>query len=293
MTGMDEENVNAAILGLRGIRRSMNPAELRVLDYVVEHPDTVVYGTLSKLASNSGASDATVVRFCRSAGYESFNELKIDLAQPTTKKVRRIQRDLTTADTPAVILEKVFYANILSLQESLQTIDCVAFEKAVEAISSAPKIAFMGVGTSGTVALDAVQKFLVAGISVLSYTDIVLQAHFAATCAPEDVVIGLSQSGSTTAIVSSLRTASSRGAKVIAITSNDKSPITKVADINILVSVTELSFQSASNQIRTAQLSVVDALCVGIALRAPEQFLVNNARAEAASHTLQLKNTRR
>ena len=129
MTDSQEQGVNAAILRLRGIRNLLNPAEQRVLDQVVSRPDAVVHGTVSKVATSSRVSDATVVRFCRRAGYESFNDLKIHLAQPTTVPAQRIQRDLAMDDTPAVILEKVFNANIASLVDSLQTIDRASFER--------------------------------------------------------------------------------------------------------------------------------------------------------------------
>ena len=76
---------------------------------------------------------------------------------------------------------------------------------------------------------------------------------------------------------------------MIAVTSTDKSPITRVAAINILLSVTDLSFQSASNEIRTAQLSVLDALCVAVALRSPDRYLHNSEMVETASQTLHLK----
>ena len=175
----------------------------------------------------------------------------------------------------------------------MQTIDRAVFEKAVQAISTARRVAFLGVGTSGTVALDAVQKFMVTGIHVVSYTDIVLQAHHAATCSPGDVVVGLSQSGSTATVVSALRTAASLGATVIAITSNSKSPITTVADLSLLLSVPDLSFQSASNEIRTAQLSVIDALCVSVALRSPDLYLLHSEQVEAASRTLHVKSARK
>ncbi|MCB1466291.1 MAG: MurR/RpiR family transcriptional regulator [Rhizobiaceae bacterium] len=288
MTEPTAESVNSAVLRLRSIRSSLNPAERRVLDEVLSNPEAVVYGTLNKVAMRSSVSDATVVRFCRSAGYESFNDLKIQLAQPATQ-ARRIQRDLSQDDTPGVILEKVFNANIRSLQDSLHTIDRGVFEKAVDAISAAPKVVFIGVGTSGTVALDAVQKFLVTGIHAVSYTDVVLQAHYAATCSADDVVVGLSQSGSTATVVAALSKAASRGATVISVTSNAKSPITSIAGLNIVLSVPDLSFQTATNEIRTAQLSVIDALCVSAAIRSPERYLKNSAQVEAASESLHLK----
>lgn len=74
---------------------------------------------------------------------------------------------------------------------------------------------------------------------------------------------------------------------------SQRSPVTAVSGLNIVLSVPDLSFQTATNEIRTAQLSVIDALCVAAAIRKPERYLKNSAQVEAASKSLHLKSFHR
>jgi RpiR family carbohydrate utilization transcriptional regulator len=54
----------------------MQPAERLVAEYVPSNVDGVIHGTLVTIASASGVSEPTVLRFCRSAGFKSFGEFK-------------------------------------------------------------------------------------------------------------------------------------------------------------------------------------------------------------------------
>ena len=186
-----------ALLRLRNSRQSLNPAERQVVDYILANSESVPYSTVSAVAAASGVSEATVIRVSRNTGFSGFHDLKIQLAQSLAEPVKHIQGDLEEADSAETILEKVFMANIQALEESLQTIDRTAFARAADAIANARHVMFFGVGTSGTVALDAVQKFLLTGIRVSAYNDIVLQRMHAALAGPGDVIVGLSQSGAT------------------------------------------------------------------------------------------------
>lgn len=278
----------SALLRLKQSRPSLNPAEQQVVDYILENSESVPYSTVSTVAARSGVSEATVIRVSRATGFAGFHDLKIQLAQSMVEPVNRIQGDIEDGDSSETILDKVFMANIQALEESLQTIDRAEFARATEAIANANKVLFFGVGTSGTVALDAVQKFLLAGVQVSAFNDIVLQRMHAAVAGPGDVIVGLSQSGATEAIIAAVGAARENGATTIAVTSNPHSPITRRADITLQVSVLELSFQSASNQLRTAQLSVVDALCFSVAMLRRETFLDNSRRSAAAARSLHL-----
>lgn len=282
------ESNTSALVRLKSSRQSLNPAERQVVDYILANSESVPYSTVSSIAANSGVSEATVIRLSRNTGFAGFHDLKIQLAQSLVEPVKRIQGDLEADDPSEVILEKVFMANIQALEESLQTIDRTKFAHAAAAIAKARHVMFFGVGTSGTVALDAVQKFLLTGIRVTAYNDIVLQRMQAAVAEPNDVIVGLSQSGATEAVVSALQVAKDNGATTIAVTSNAHSPITKRADITLLISVPELSFQSATNQMRTAQLSVIDALCFSVAVMKPDTFLRNSGHSAEAAQALHL-----
>lgn len=283
-------DVQYAFLRANSIRKSLSGAQRQVADFILDNVQKVLYLSVSDVAEKSGVSEATVIRVCRSLGFSGFQEMKIQLAQSMPTGVKEILHgDLEESDTPVVTLEKTFRASVRALEDSLATIDRSVFENAVEAILKAQRVFFYGVGTSGTVALDASDKFLHTGISVHAYNDVVLQVISATTARPTDVVIGISQTGATQPIVLALKTARDNGATTISITSRANSPITRVADLNLLVSATELSVREyVSHELRLAHLTVIDALYLSIALEKRDTYARNKTRADEISKNLHI-----
>lgn len=288
--GGSGSDVQYAFTRANSIRRSLTGAQRKVADFIFDNVEKVLYLSVGDVAHASGVSEATVIRVCRSLGFSGFQEMKIQLAQSVPTGVKEvIHGDLEESDTPEVILEKTFQASMRALQDSLATIDRSVFERAVDAICQAKRVLFYGVGTSGTVALDASDKFLHTGLSVHAYNDVVLQVISATTTGPTDVVIGISQTGATQPVVLALQTARENGARTISITSRVDSPITRVAELNLLVSATELSVREyVSHELRLAHLTVIDALYLSVALRKKDTYSRNKARADEISKNLRI-----
>lgn len=52
-------------------------------DYLVQHAEDAQYLSISSLAKACGVAEATIFRFCRSLGFDGYNEMKIALAKAT------------------------------------------------------------------------------------------------------------------------------------------------------------------------------------------------------------------
>mgnify|MGYP000767677980 FL=1 len=78
---MGNDKTPAMILKIQAMRAAMSKSELLVCDYIIQHPDEVIYLSVSELAAKSGVSDATVVRTSQKIGSRSYQDLKISLAQ--------------------------------------------------------------------------------------------------------------------------------------------------------------------------------------------------------------------
>nr|WP_275901648.1 MurR/RpiR family transcriptional regulator [Paenibacillus sp. SYP-B3998] len=164
--------------------------------------------------------------------------------------------------------------------------DLKELKKAAEVIASARIIYLFGVGTSGMVADYASYRFTRIGLLTKSYMDSHLISMSTATIQANDVVIAISQSGSTTAIVKALESVKKCGANIISITSHSRSPVTKSSSIVLRSSVHETPFESGDMPSLMAQLSVVDALMVAAAL---ENFDASMNRIQAATEALKSK----
>ena len=71
--------IPSLLIQIRSRRSSLTSAEVRVADYILDHPEDVLQCSVSELAANSGTSDATVIRAIRRLGLPGFNEMKVQL----------------------------------------------------------------------------------------------------------------------------------------------------------------------------------------------------------------------
>lgn len=74
-------NRTPSVVNIQSKMKALTGSEKKVADYVLNNYMKVLDCTVTELAEKAGVSDATVVRFCRSAGYKGYQELKINLAQ--------------------------------------------------------------------------------------------------------------------------------------------------------------------------------------------------------------------
>ena len=260
-------NKRGCLARLRGVHRSLSPAEKKVVDYILSHPEEVIGLSITDLAENSNASEATVVRVSQLIGYQGFQELKIVLAKDLGSFFAEIPEKMRPGDTMAEIAAKVLQRNIQAIRDTLDVLDVGDLERAVKAITKARKVDFYGVGASGFVALDAQNKFLRINIESMAFIDPHSQAVSAALLTKRDVAVGISHSGSTKDIVDSLSLAKSSGATVICITNHTRSPIAKISDIKLYTASRETTFRSGAIASRIAQLSVIDVLFLGVLMR--------------------------
>ena len=79
-----------------------------------------------------------------------------------------------------------------------------------------------------------------------------------------DVVIGISQSGSSKDIVDGLRAARMHGAETICITSKERSPITRQSDVVLLTDTAENRHSTLGLNSHISRLIVIDSLCYKI-----------------------------
>jgi RpiR family carbohydrate utilization transcriptional regulator len=250
----------------------LRPAERLVAEYVLGNVDAVIHGTLATIASASGVSEPTVLRFCRSAGFKNFGEFKIKLIrsaavsdnQPPVEKPVRIGRD----DTVASSTDKVFAASISALIDAGKQIPRSEIERAALAILRAHRVIIFGLGTSAIIAADAQHKLFRLGVAAANYSDPHLQAMSAATLGPDDVLLAISQTGEPRDLFETTSVAVESGVTVIALTRSD-SPLAGLAQILISIDLNEPIEMWNPIVSRLAHLVTVDALVVAVALLAP------------------------
>ncbi|MEN3012821.1 MAG: MurR/RpiR family transcriptional regulator [Dictyoglomus thermophilum] len=250
-------------------------SEEKVANYILAHWQDVLHLPITELAERIGVSEATIVRMCKKLGLRGFQELKIALATEKIQPIKTIHQAVQEGDDLETILKKVFSANIRAMESTLNVISVKEIERAIEAILNARQLQIYGVGGSGPVALDAQHKFMKTGIPTVAYVDSHMMAMSASILEPQDVVIGISASGSSKDIIDALELAKNRGATTIGITHYARTPLDRVLDIKLSVSSEETFYRTESTSARIAQLSIIDTLYIGVALRRLDKMIEN------------------
>jgi DNA-binding MurR/RpiR family transcriptional regulator len=267
---------------ISGATDSLKRAEKKVAKYVINNVSEVVHSSIMEVAEKSGVADATVVRFCRTFGLKGFQDLKIQLARELVSEKERVIEDIKEADPADVVLKKVFEESIQSLNDTLNIIDKKEIRKAVTLLKKAKKIFFIGVGTSGPNVIDAYNKFLRLGINCLCHTDSHLQVMTAALLQKGDVIVAVSHSGSTKDPIETIEVAKKNGAKVVSITNNSLSPLTKVSDVKLFTASRETKFRSEAMSSRISQTGILNSLYMALALSDMKKTVTCNKKIEDA-----------
>lgn len=252
---------------IQGSYVSLRAAEQRVADFILKNAEELIYLTVTELAERTQTSESTVVRLCQKIGYKGYQEFKIVLARDLVEPTDAIYERIEESDALNAIKTKVFAANAQALQDTLEVLDDAELQRAIDAVTSAKRVEIYGVGGSGSIALDAYHKLLKLGIAAIAISDSDLMGMSAALLRPGMVALGISHTGASRDVCEALDHAKTGGATTICITHRATSPITKVADIKLFTAAKETAFRSDAMSSRIAQLSIIDTIYVGVALK--------------------------
>jgi len=249
---------------------SLAPAEQRVAKLCLADPRAFAKLPVSELAERSHVSKPTVVRFCRSVGYDGLSDFKLKLAGTVNEGVPFIHRSVDADDKTADVMVKVIDNTVAAFLKYRNEAHVNAIEKAISALLQSYKagrhIQFFGVGNSGIVAQDAQHKFFRLGINTTAYSDGHMQVMSASILGAGDCVVVISNSGRTRDLMDACDIARKNGATTIVITASG-SPLAGAGHIHLSADHPE-GFDKYSPMVsRLLHLMIIDILATGLALR--------------------------
>lgn len=244
----------------------MRKSERKVAEFVLANPSAIIHMRIVDLAAKAQVSEPTVIRFCRAIGCDGFQDFKLNLAQQLASSPSFGQIAVTDQDTIADFSHKVFDSTIDTLLKTRDELDPEILDKAVTALCKAKRVEFFGFGASGAVAADAQHKFFRLQLATAAHSDHHIQHMSAMSMQEGDVVVAISQSGRTMALLHSMELVQQMGGVVIAIAPSG-SPVIEKATIPIEVDVEEDIEIYTPLSSRIAHLVVIDVLAIGVAQR--------------------------
>ncbi len=231
--------------------------------YILAQPDKIIHLRIVDLAQYANVSEPTVVRFCRAIGCDGFQEFKLLLAQHVAHNPSYEEFSLNEHDSAREYTIKVFDSAMDTLKKVRDSLDTRAIEAAVDALQKARRVEFYGFGASGPVATDAQHKFFRLQISSAAYSDPHIQAMSAMSLAPGDVVVAISQSGRTQALIDAMALVKEAGATIIGLAPT-ATPVATRCDIPLHIDVKEDIETYTPLPSRMAHMTLIDILAVGV-----------------------------
>lgn len=274
-----ERNFHGEVFtSIKTLNNNFSITEQRIANYLLEYPHQFIRQSITEVAEACRCAEASIFRFSKRLGFEGFQSLKIALASAAVERTANIKEDVEEEDSLALIARKVFRANINAIEDTLRLLDWTLLEQAVGLITQARRVEFYGCGGSAVLAQDAYHKFLRTGIQCSAVTDSHLQVMSAVLLTEEDLVVAISHSGTNKDIYEAVTEARNRGAKVISVTDYNKTPLSKVSTVCFVASSIESQFRTEAMAARFAQLSILDTLYVGVAMKREQETLENLAQ---------------
>jgi len=241
---------------LRASLPDLSPVLRRVAQYVLDHPDAVIYHSVTELAEATSSSEGSIIRFCQDLGFSGFQEFKLTLAVEFGPPGRPEQ----TAGAGANLLEELAHHAAATLQETALLFEQEAFEEVAGRVAAASRVDVYGVGASGIVAQYFAYKLLRFGVVAQAYTDMHLGSMSATNLGAGAVAIGVSSSGSTIDTLQAVKAAKAAGAFTVAVTNRLMSPLAKVADRSLFASPPESPLTGGDVFAKLGQLLVLEGL---------------------------------
>ena len=253
---------------------ALPPAEQRVARLLLADARGFATLPVGELAERAHVSKPTVVRFCRSVGYDGLADFKLKLAGSVNEGVPFVHRAVDDDDKTGDIVVKVIDNAVAALLHYRNAAASQSVERAVVALAEAcragRRIEFYGVGNSGIVAMDAQHKFFRLGVMAAAVIDGHVQVMSATMLGPGDCAMIISNSGRSKDLLDVAEIARRKGATVLVITASG-SPLARMAQggnhILLAADHPEDADRYSPMVSRLLHLMIIDILTTGVALR--------------------------
>ena len=260
--------------------KRLSKGHKKIAAYIEENYDKAAFMTAAALGQKVGVSESTVVRFATELGFKGYPELQKELQQLIKSKLTAVQRMEVSENLigDSDIITSVLNGDIELIRATAEKTSREAFKNAISEINRAKRIYILGVRSSAALASFLAFYFnlvfdAVTLIDTASASEMFEQMF---RIDEKDVCIAISFPRYSKQTVNALRFIADRGAKIIAITDTEKSPIASFAN-HLLVARSDMASVVDS---LTAPLSLINALIAGVTLSRRNEVYENFNKLE-------------
>ncbi len=266
-----EENRNDIITRMNEKYASMSKSHKKIASFITEHYEQAVFMTAAKLGEALSISESTVVRFASGIGYEGYPEFQKALEEWVQNKLSTVQKISAKygKSTQSEILSSVLSSDMEKIQDTMENLDPVAFETAVDIILEAKNVYIVGIRSCEPLAdfLSFYLNMIRGNVQLIRTTSVSEMFEQMIRIDERDAIIGISFPRYSMRTLKAMEFANDRNAKVITITDSVHSPMNLYSSCNLLARSDMVSIVDSL----VAPLSVINALVVALCLKRPKE----------------------
>lgn len=238
-TKMKGEGTNMALYQIKRQLPLMKGKQKQLAEYLVNAGDDAVFLSIEELAEAADVSEATVSRFARKLGFDSYSDFKVELKKAARTKLSQKDRfertEKVKAPSGRFMLHTIMSSmrrDIHSIEQTIASLKEEDVTKAADWIVNARRVYVIGSHSEYALAC-----YFASTLGWIKDRVILIdESHNptfdqAANANEEDVVIAISFPPYPKMTVMLMRRIAARGAKSIAVTDLALSPLTKTADV--------------------------------------------------------------
>lgn len=234
-----------------------------IADAVLDNPNPFLTKNAKELGEYTNTSAASMIRFCKQLDYKGLKQFQIDLAKSVVadeKMPKSIDMIVKKDDSTDEIMTKLRISLVQNLEDVSKTIDIEKLNQAVSLIQNAHSIYLEGIGASSFSTKDLFFKLIRSGRTVFYNDDIHIALERSYYSTEKDVVICFSYSGLTKEIILAAKQAKKNNTPIIAVTRKGTSPLSKLADVNLLLPRNELLLRVGAINSTLAEMFISNLL---------------------------------
>lgn len=273
-------NNQNAIEAIQAVYDDLYGQEKKVADYVIAHGTEAAKMTVTELAEASAVSEATVMRLSKKAGFKGFYHLKLALAQQASVPTITPSETKIDSKNMSAAVSTLLAAKAADLQAVSSSVDDGQVETALARIKQAATLYIFAAGNTNNLAAYAAYLFNQLGVKTVNAPLPEMQVNLAYQMTVNDACLLISQSGSTTLTTDIAQVAHDYQVPSIAITREDKSPLTQLVDTVLLSPQSQQVTLQIAGTTQLTEMAVVDLLIMLLAADESGQYANNGVTQE-------------
>lgn len=223
--------------------KSFSTTDMRIYNYILKHSIQFPYMSIRELADEIPTSTASIMRFVKKMGYDSFPELKYAYKKEEKEVSLHMVNDIDEIIDCLKKFNTPYYQDL--------------FKEVAYILGNANMIIFDGMGDSGKIAEYAARHFSINGFFSAALTDPYQRVSMDGT---DIVVVMLSVSGNTPELIWKANGYKAAGSTLITITASDDNTLAKMSDHNISYYINDVRTEDMSHTTQVPALSIIEIL---------------------------------